>query len=265
MVKRRAGIKEKSRIYNDYVNGTSFADLSKQYGRPIETIEKCVKDYSASLESNKSTEKTADVTGGLHSRHFWAELKKQLSQPELRYFEKSWANLIRQFSQYEVVETDEMIIKDLIVQDILCNRKLTNIKQIERELNFYQDELDKEFAKTAVDRNIAKVENCMRHLSELRGNLKDIDKSYADLQQRKETKFRDMKSTRDKRFKEIEDSKKTFFELIKGLDTIGKRKEDGEWMALMDKAVKRETAKMSLSHQYDDDSYDQPLLTPETV
>lgn len=264
-VKRKVGAKEKARIYQDYVNGTTIADLSTQYGRPQDTIEKAIKDHSAALETAKTVNDTADVGGGLRSRHFWRDLKAQLNPTELTYFEQSWVKLIKQFSQYEVVETDEMIIKDLIVQDVLCNRKLRDIRRINQEIDFYQQELDAEFNKQAIDRDNAKMEQCMRHLSTRRGELENIDKSYTQLQQRKEAKFRDMKSTRDKRFKEIADSKKTFFELVKDLDTSLRRKQEGEWVELMKKSVKNETDRLGSSHEYDDGSFDQPLLTPDTV
>ena len=264
-IKRKVGAKEKGLIYQDYVNGTSIADLVQKYGRPLETIEKSIKDHSASLESTKTNEATMDVSGGLRSKHFWSDLKKQLDDTELNYFEKSWAKLITQFSQYEVVETDEMIIKDLILQDILCNRKLRDIKRINKEIEFYQDAMDTEFNKKPEDRDNAKLEQFMRHLSTRRGELENLDKSYTNLQQRKEAKFRDMKSTRDKRFKEIEDSKKTFFELVKDLDTAKRRREEGEWIELMKKSVANETIRLGSSHEYDDGSFDQPLLTPETV
>lgn len=265
-VKRKVGAEEKARIYQDYISGTSVADLSKQYGRPRKTIEKCIKDHSASLEETKADETTADTSGSLHSRHFWKELKNQLSDTELKYFDRSWSKLVKQFSQYEVVETDEMIIRDLILQDILCNRKLATIRKIEKETEFFQSQLDQEFAKvdpTTRDNN--KIEHCMRNISDRRGQMADLDKSYSNLQQRKEQKFRDMKSTRDKRFKEIEDSKKTFFELIKDLDTSIKRKEEGEWISLMQKSIEKETNRMGSSYEYDDGSFDQPLLTPDTV
>ena len=265
-IKRKVGAKEKARIYQDFISGVSIKDLSAKYGRPEETIDKSIKDHSASLEQSKTNEATADVSGGLRSKHFWSDLKKQLDDTELNYFEKSWAKLIKQFSQYEVVETDEMIIKDLVIQDILCNRKLRDIRRINKEIDFYQKELDAEFNKSDPnDRDNAKMEQCMRHLSSRRSELENLDKSYTQLQQRKEAKFRDMKSTRDKRFKEIEDSKKTFFELVKILDSSIKREEEGEWIELMKRSVAKETARLGASHEYDDGSFDQPLLTPDTV
>ena len=264
-IKRRVGAKERQKIYEDYTKGTSLGDLSKQYGRPIDTIEESIKKHSADLERVKTSSAVADTSGGLRSKHFWRDLKQQLEPTELTYFENSWAKLIKQFSQYEVVETDEMIIKDLVVQDILCNRKLRHIQRINKEIDFYQKELDEEFAKSATDRDSAKMETCMRNLSTRRGELENLDKSYTQLQQRKEAKFRDMKSTRDKRFKEIEDSQKTIFELMKSLDLEKKRREEGEWVELMKRSVAKETERLGASHTYDDGSIDQPLLTPETV
>jgi len=269
-IKRKIGDKEKSAIYNRYMSDVvsgniTLDELSIEYGRPKATIEKAVRDYSATLESDMLTNATADVTGGLHSKHFWSELRKQLLDNELNYFEKSWVKLVKQFSQYEIVETDEMIMKDLILQDILSNRKLRDIKRIDQELEFLQKNVDAEFEKSPDKRDQAKIEKWWRDISQRRGELETLDKTYASLQQRKETKFRDMKSTRDKRFKEIEDSKKTFFALIKALDAVGKRKEEGEWLALMKKSVEKETVKLGSSHKYADDSYDQPLLSADTV
>lgn len=261
---RKVSNKEKAEIYSDYVNGLSIERLIKKYGRPEETVTKCIADHETRIKIENTPNIAKDVLLRLHTKHFWRELKNQLFDKELKYFEQSWINLTEQFSQYDILETDEMIMKDLIMQDILINRNLTERKRIMSEMDYVQRELDVEMERGS-NGDRARIENCYRKLSNLRSNLETFDKVHSTLQQRKDTKFRDMKATRDQRYKQIEEAKTSWFDLLKSIDEYKRRKEEGEWLALMKKSIENQKEKLSHSIKYADDTYDLPLLTPETV
>lgn len=262
--KKRVRNREKCLIYQDHMMGMSIKDLVVKYGRPPDTISKCIVDYEAYIESETLGSETKSILSALHTTHFWKELKNQLFEKEIEYFEEGWIKLTQQFSQYDILETDEMIMKDLIMQDILINRNLSERKRIMTEMDYVQRELDAELNKdNGGDR--ARIENCYRKLSNFRANLETFDKIHSTLQQRKDTKFRDMKATRDQRYKQIEEAKTSWFDLLKSLDEHKRRKEEGDWLALMKKSISKEKENLSKSIKYADETYDLPLLTPETI
>ena len=53
----------------------------------------------------------------MHNIYFWEEIKDQLTQDELCSFEARWIVLHKQFQ--DVLATDQMQIKDLIILEIL--------------------------------------------------------------------------------------------------------------------------------------------------
>ena len=259
----RLSNKEKSLIYQDFMDGLTEETICTKYGRPLKTIQDAIKDISAQNEKKKTKTIIIDSVGELKSKHFWKELQEQLLPDELEYFAESWGKLVKQFSQYEILETDEMIMKDLIVHDILINRNLTQKRQLLEEIDYFQKELDEEIKKE--NRDQIKIQHCHTKLSNARSSLTDLDRTHDSIQKRKDQKFRDMKSTRDLRYKQIEDSKKTWFELVKELDAYNNRVKEGEWLALMKKSVIKEEERLSQFHQFADGNYDQIFLTPETV
>lgn len=259
----RLSNEERALVYQDFEDGLTLETLCQKYGRPAKTIEDAIKAVSAKNEYKKTKTIIIDSVGELKSKHFWEELKAQLFPKELEYFMESWGKLVKQFSQYDILETDEMIMKDLIVHDILINRNLSQKKSLANEIQYYQTELDEEINKDPRDPN--KIAHCNNRLSQARATLADLEKTHNTLQQRKDQKFKDMKSTRELRYKQIEDAKKSWFELLKELDEYVNRAKEGEWLALMKKSVKQEEERLADFHQFADGMYDQVFLTPETV
>lgn len=261
--KGRASNEERYLIYEDYVAGLTLQTLSQKYNRPVKTLKEIVETIGT-IEGKKQVKNTIiDSIGELKSKHFWKELKKQLMPEELEYFGESWAKLVKQFSQYDILETDEMIMKDLVVHDILINRNLAQKKALMDEIDYYHKELDEEIAKPMKDQ--IKIQNYHNKISDARSCLNDLERAHNTLQQRKDQKFKDMKATRDLRYKQIEDAKKTWFELIKELDSYDTRHKEGEWLALMKRSVQKEEERLAEFHEFADGTFDQILLTPETV
>jgi hypothetical protein len=259
----RLSNKEKELIYADFAAGLTEETICAKFKRPLSTIQDAIKDISSINEKKKTKTIIIDSVGELKSKHFWKELQSQLMNNEIEYFIESWGKLVKQFSQYDILETDEMIMKDLIVHDILINRNLIQKKSLMEEIEFFQQELDDEIKKS--ERDQIKIQHCHTKLSNARSSLSDLERTHDTIQKRKDQKFRDMKATRDLRYKQIEDAKKTWFELIKELDAYNMRTKEGEWLALMKKSVKNEEERLSEFHEYADGEFDQILLTPETV
>ena len=259
----RLSNKEKELIYEDFVAVLTEDTICTKYNRPLTTIQEAIKTISGKIERKKTKTIIIDSVGELKSKHFWPELQKQLTDIELEYFAESWGKLVKQFSQYAILETDEMIMKDLVVHDVLINRNLSQKKSLMIEIDFYEKELTEEFKKEPRDQQ--KITYCHNKLSNARSSLSDLERVHDTLQKRKDQKFRDMKATRDLRYKQIEDSKKTWFEMMKELDAYNVRQKEGEWLAYMKKSVDKEEDRLSEFHQFADGEFDQILLNEDTV
>jgi hypothetical protein len=78
--------------------------------------------------------------------------------------------------------------------------------------------------------------------------------------------LREMKGTREQRIKRLEDSKQSFISWIANLmqdpETM---KRYGIEMEKMRLAMVKEQGRLSEFHRYEDDTIDQPFLTPDTV
>jgi len=82
---------------------------------------------------------------------------------------------------------------------------------------------------------------------------------------RADKKLEHLKATRSARFRQIEESRKNFFELVKELDTRHSRERDGRWMELMRQGGDKVVENWGEFYEYADNTVDRPLLTPETV
>ena len=76
---------------------------------------------------------------------------------------------------------------------------------------------------------------------------------------------KDLKTTRDQRLKIIEDSKKTYADLIKLLDDESTRVNFGQEMEIRRIAKDKEYFKLAQYHDFMDGMVDRPILNAETV
>ena len=105
-----------------------------------------------------------------------------------------------------------------------------------------------------------------RQVAIIRASQETLSKDYKDLQTRKATMLKDLKGTREQRIKAIEDSKQTFASLVKQLATDTEfRTSIGIEMEKMRLAAEKEKERLSDYHTYEDETVDQPFLTPETL
>lgn len=274
--KTSRGKTQKGRGYSDVRKGV----LSKEHREfveanhdkmPIADIaaylkrsERMIKKTIDALPQYKQEEDKDEWVSKLHVTSFWTEVKRGLVGNEITYFERAWASYMDQFgSASDILATDQLMIKDLIILDILSNRTINDKANILRRIKDLEEDIDKEMAKKIDSRDAQEVAAWRTQLNSLMAAKVSLGKEHLDYQNRKDAKLRDLKGSRDQRFKQIEESKRNIFELIKELDKQSSRKEEGRIMEKMKIAAASTLEDWGNTFKYESGELDKPFVSPE--
>jgi hypothetical protein len=205
-----------------------------------------------------------DFIEGLHDSAFWSEVRKGLLDMEIDYFEQAWTSYTGQFSaSTDILPTDELMIKDLIMLDIFAQRAIGEQANVARRIKSLQEDISKEERFSVDNRDQMKIADLRTQINSLYAAKSALAKQHLDYQQRKDAKLRDLKGSRDQRFKQIEESRRNIFELIKDLDQHRRRIEEGRIAEKVKIAAERTAKDWQEYHTYEDGEVDKPFLCPE--
>jgi len=238
----------------------SDKEIAQKLDRSVEAI---TQRRSVVPQENANIELQAYISQ-LHSKHFWATIKKSLLPEEIEDFENSWAALYSQFFQQGVTATDEIMMKDVIIEDILLHRALEQKKNIIQEIKENEKLIAEEREKDMDDRDTDFMTNALRTVVQLRGTSESYTKEINEIKKTKDGKFKDLKATRNERLKTVEESGKNIFALIKLLDEQKMRETEGRMSGLVYEASKTKEGQMKQDMVFADNEVDRPWLTPES-
>lgn len=233
--------------------------LSAHLNRSIAFIKK-YKAHAPALERDD------DLLGALerlHISYFWRTVKGQLLGDETSYFEQQWIRYWEQFSQNEILATDEVMMKDAIILDIMVNRALNKKSSSLQRSSEVQGLITVEYSKSLDDRNQADLARLETQYAMLQAAIHESTKEHLEYQKKKDDKMTQLKATRDQRLKQIEQSGKNFWDLLRQLNTKQARLRDSIMMEKMKIASDRVYDDFTQSIQFADGEYDKPFLTPE--
>jgi hypothetical protein len=252
--------KEHQKYILDNLDKIPDEQIAKNIGKSLEDI-KLVRIRQPVLKTYNDT----DSLEQLHAKHYWKEVKKILLSDEVEYFEKEWLQLMAQFSNAEIVYTDEIQIKDLIMTEIFLIRNLNKRRDIIADQVILSRNLHEEEKVDSEQRDDAQIAILRREISSMEVALQSLDKNQQGYEGRKDTLLKSLKATREARLKQIEDRGKNFFGLIKYLNDRENREKEGRWMDLMGKSTDKSYEELTQSVQYEDGSIDCPILDPEMI
>jgi hypothetical protein len=259
MAKRGRMSDEEKSFLDQYLDSKTDQELAETLDRTVSFVAK----YRKTKPHTEVTEEQDEIIVKLHNLYFWKEILTQISQDELKSFESRWVALHQQFQ--DILPTDQMQMKDLIMLEILINRVLTEkhkvlstISRLERQLK-REEERPIEFQDTNLMLNIETQLNAAMASQNARTT------EHMKLQEKKDAKFKDLKATRDQRFKQLEDSRKSFFDLLRVLDEKDSRDKEGRQIELMKIAAQKKKADLGEYTEYEDGTVDRPILNEDTV
>jgi hypothetical protein len=206
-----------------------------------------------------------EIIARLHASHMWKSIKEELFAHELDYFEKSWAKLIEQFSEQGIQYSDEMMIHDLIMQEINIHRYQKQKKQLYLEIEGLEAQIKEECKKPIDNRDADDLTAWHSELNGKRQALNTLSGLLKDMQRAKANDYKQLRTTREQRFKDIEESKVSIWDRLKELSQRSSRRKEGKLNLLAQLAAEAAEIRLAALHEYEDGDVDRPILTSETV
>lgn len=244
----------------------SFQEIARQIERDPETVSKYIRKTLGLRIKKKGNSSFATLTSGtnIENSFIWKHLKQELNEEELELFLYNWNRIIVQFKE-DVFPTEEIQIVDTIKIDILMGRCLKTQKEIIEQINEIQNEINK-LVEEKDDIHLMKIDSLEIRKSAKQSIAEKLHSEYTDLLQRKGNLFKELKATRDQRFKKVENARTTFVGWINQIinDNL-LRKELGLYIEKNRLAMNAEEIRLSQPFTYSDKTIDLPLLTPETL
>jgi len=256
----KASTKEEEYIRDSH-EVVSVKDMAKKLNRSEAFVTKRISQIPVMQEIDDND----DAISRLHKSDMWLPIQRTLLSSEISLFEQRWAKLIDQFSTNEILATDEMMIKDLIMLEIGGLRANSEKKKSLVLLAELDKKIESERKLDEDMQDVGSLAMWQSQLNALRAALPSLSKEFLEYQHRKDQKLRDLKATRDLRFKHMEESKKNIFELIKDLDSHAKRKQEGRWAELMLKSSQKIEDEWQQQVKFEDGQYNTPFLSPEGI
>ena len=266
---RRGRMSKEERIYIlENAGKISPEELAKQTDRTPEMIREFIADH---IGVRKDTASSAEFSlhKELRSSAEWTELKRQFDLDELAYFEERYATWLSQFKE-DITPSESTQIFLLLKNEILMNRNLADKQRASLDMAAMQRSLDDVYRRYPdgvemddVDKRL--ITDLNKQLTALRAALSVRTKEFLELQEKHADLMKQLKATRDQRFKRVEASKDSFIEILKDLMIEDKREAEGHHMELMRLAAEKEKERLGAFHTYDDGVVDRPFLNSDTV
>ncbi len=200
----------------------------------------------------------------LKSKYYYKELKQQLEENELEFFEHQWLDYFNQFNG-DVTHTEEMQILEMLRTEILINRAMKDRADILRQMSRLEKQIDKEMNKPDDQQDGRLLGILSQQLGSLNATRGAFSVEHEKLLNKKQAFLKDLKGTRDQRKKNSEDAKTNFTLWLKEISKEENFKREEVDMEINRIAAQKEKQRLSQYHTFYDGNVDQPLLTSDTV
>lgn len=219
------------------------------------------------LENGIRTKEIAEdefVLQILRSRHYYRELKEQLTPTELEFFENEWVNFYLQFNE-DVTHTEELQILEVIRTEILIHRSMKDRLQVMESIAALEKMIEEEMAQPKEDRDTNLVATLNAQLGALIGSKTSYISEHEKLLTKKERYLKDLKATREQRKRQADDAKTNFSMWLRELEKIDVREKEGFDMEVQAIAAAKARKELAEYHEYRDGMVDRPLLNADTI
>lgn len=251
--------KELEYIASHYERATP-EHLAEILNRSVEFINKAI----AQLPARQEVESHSSAVEQMHASPLWTEMKAILLPSEYDGFDNKWASCIKQFCDNGiVVASDEMMIKDLIILDIFGARAAAEKKSAMMLMDTLQKLIDEERKHDVANRDQVSLQNWQEQVNAIRASTKALTDTHINYQERKDQKLKQLKATREARFKEDVESHENIFGLFRKLNEIRSRQREGNLNEKVRIAALKVKDDWNELNEYDDGTVDKPFLSPE--
>lgn len=240
----------------------SSEDIAAQLQRNPETVAQHIKKFLGYTEAERTSKK---ATFDIRKSPVWTEIKKQFSEEEQSLFEYHWGNLMVQF-KHETLPSERMQILEVVRLELLLNRIMCKLREIDVNAHEAQDTLDEERAKELENRNMLLIGKLEIIIANSHASHREMNREYKELSERKDKMIISIRGSRDQRIKRIEDSRETIQSWMGMLsDNIDMRRELGIEMKKQQLAMEVELKRLSDYNTYADGEVSRPILNCDTI
>lgn len=239
----------------------SLEEMANFLNRSIDPVKRYI---------DKKNLKARDLTDDEHllstlrARYYHAELSKQMSEHEIRFFEQNWVDFFKQFNE-DVTHTEEMQILEVIRTEVLINRSMEDRQEIMENIQTLNDLIDQEMSKPKDMQDTQALAMFQTQLGAMIGSKSSYINEHEKLLTKKERYLKDLKGTREQRKRVADDAKTNFSMWMRQLDDMETKEAEGFDMAVQAIAADKARKRLSDFHEYEDGEVDQPLLNSDTV
>ncbi|MCP4123678.1 MAG: hypothetical protein GY751_18160 [Bacteroidetes bacterium] len=239
----------------------SLEEIAIHLNRTIQPIKKYIDQQNLKARDLTDSE---HLLSTLRTRYYFFELKKQMSDGEITFFEHQWIDFFKQFNE-DVTHTEEMQILEVIRTEILINRSMEDRQAIMEQIEQLNEMIDAELEKDSDMQDTNALALFQTQLGSLIGSKSSYINEHEKLLTKKERYLKDLKGTREQRKRVADDAKTNFSMWMRELDSIEAKEREGFEMVVQAKAADKARGRLAELHEYEDGEVDQPLLNSDTV
>lgn len=253
---RRGALSNKERqIIKDNIGRKTPEELAHLLKRPIVQIQNQIKKFGGDSAN------FVDAYVALRKMPEYQSLKEELTKQELVVFENGYARWVSQV-EGDMVASERSQVFLLIKQEILMSKLMKQRKYYEECIEEVEEQI-KETKESDLEMNERK-----QRLYELREEksgyanwLTGCIKTIREMMKEHDLITKSLKGTRDQRFKNIDNRKHGFMELMKQTSNQVERDRMGIEAELNKLAAEEEKRKMSEPHVFLDNVADFPYMS----
>lgn len=251
-------LKEKAFIKQNSGNLT-IAQMSKKLERTASIIEAYLE------ESGSEGLFTSEVLDILRKSHEYELLKSELTEKEIKIFEKKYSEWVGQFKE-DIIPSERSQIFNAIKMDMMMSKLMQRNKVIEENMAEIEEDI-----RAIRDNEHMDADTRQKRITELRQYRQDSYGHYnANIRVYQEQTviymkmLVDLKASRAQRKTNDEELKNTFLGLLRNMKDDNQRTKIGEDCELEKLAAEAEEKRYSSTTSYLDGTVDTPFVTGKT-
>lgn len=247
--------------------GVAPAEIAARLNRTVEAVEALLAPAAAAPPAPPPP---PDPLRALRSTIAWRHLTEEFDPKEVRYFEEKYLAYKEQFQEDLMASEDAQLFK-AIKAELLMHRNLVQQRRVQGEIDRLEAERDEALRAVKGDptrlsederARLLVIDTFLRDAYEDkqgRANEYDkLDKAHGEV-------MRSLKATREQRFARVENSKRTFLDVVRMFCERDAADRADRQLDQVRRARDKELARLGAVHQFADGAFDRPILSADTV
>ena len=266
--RKRGALSNEDKIFiRKNVRKLDLAEIAEKLNRSAKPIRRFINDEKIGPDFDiikTDVEKSQnEIIHALRQRPFYKDLKDQLSQNEIRSFEEAW--VLFQVDLGDILASEELDLKELILLDILKSRLLHESKIATDERNEARDRLRIEMKLPKEDRDRELIRQYKQTIADSQNYLSTFNKDLNALIDKSNKIKNALQQTRAQRTENLDKAEVNYKSFLKILQEKEHRERAAREQEIMLAAQRKEEKKLSELYEFADGVIDRVILSSETV